>query len=146
MAYALLNGGGRIRRAQCSVFNVVLCSLFPVHMLGRRRHRRFFLALPWSGSLHVNQEVPVERREDDQIWLLSATPIRRDEIVDLDLSDQYGTERLKLRVAESQPVLVDEGVRHRLRLTVLSRKTITRVVQARLIRRSHEEADGSSGQ
>lgn len=69
--------------------------------------------------LRIPGEVVIERRDEarDELWVLSAEPAHREEVLTLDLS---GPQTLKVRVVESCPVLVDGGVRHRLRLAILS--------------------------
>jgi hypothetical protein len=61
----------------------------------------------------------IERRDEarDELWVLSAAPAHREEVLTLDVS---GLKTVTVRVVESQPVLVNGGVRHRLRLAILS--------------------------
>ena len=88
-------------------------------MRRRRRDPRYLLASPWEGTLRVPGDVVIERHDDarGQLWVLSAHPARREEVLTLDVS---GPGTLKVRVVESRPVLVDGGIRHRLRLAILS--------------------------
>jgi hypothetical protein len=77
------------------------------------------LASPWEGTLRIPGEVVIERRDEarDELWVLSAAPAHREEILTLDVS---GPQTFRVRVVESSPVLVDGSIRHRLRLSILS--------------------------
>jgi hypothetical protein len=85
-----------------------------------RRDQRYLLSSPWEGTLRVPGEVVIERHDEDlkELWVLSGAPAHREERLTLDLA-QPGTS-LSVRVVESQPVLVDGTVRHRLRLAVVT--------------------------
>ena len=88
-------------------------------MRRRRRDPRYSLASPWEGTLRIPGEVVIERRDEarDELWVLSASPAHREEILTLDVS---GPQTLTVRVVESSPVLVDGSIRHRLRLSIVS--------------------------
>jgi hypothetical protein len=88
-------------------------------MRRRRRDPRYLLASPWEGTLRIPGEVVIERRDDerDELWVISNAPAHREELLTLDVS---GPETLTVRVVESRPVLVDGGIRHRLRLSIVS--------------------------
>jgi hypothetical protein len=88
-------------------------------MRRRRRDPRYLLASPWEGTLRIPGEVVIERRDDerDELWVISSAPAHCEELLTLDVS---GPEILTVRVVESRPVLVDGGIRHRLRLSIVS--------------------------
>lgn len=88
-------------------------------MPGRRREPRFLMSPQWSGSLQTLQDVVVERVAKFDIWVLSSAPASRDEGMTLELPRPGGTVEMKVRVAESRPVIVDERVQHRVRLQLL---------------------------
>jgi hypothetical protein len=90
-------------------------------MPGRRRETRFLMSPPWSGSLQTLQDVVVERVAKSDIWVLSSAPASRDEGMTLELPRPGGTVEMKVRVAESKPVVIDERVQHRVRLQLLER-------------------------
>jgi len=85
-------------------------------MQGRRRETRFLMSPPWSGALHTLEDVVVERVAEKDIWVLSSTPANRDESLVLELPENGNTAEIKVRVAESRPVVVGERLQHRVRL------------------------------
>ena len=87
-------------------------------MPGRRREPRFLMSPPVSGALHTLEDVVIERVAKADIWVLSTSPASRDEGMMLELP-QTGTAGVKVRVAESRPVVVDDRVQHRVRLHVM---------------------------
>jgi hypothetical protein len=90
-------------------------------MRGKRRDPRYTLSVPWSASLRVPGDVTVQRVSGDDVWVLSVSPARVDEVLTLDLSGVGPEVRLRVRVVESKPVLVDGTIRHGLRLQIVSR-------------------------
>jgi hypothetical protein len=56
-------------------------------------------------------------RDHNEVWVLSASPARRDEVLTLDLVEPGRS--LTVRVVESSPVLVEGFVQHRLRLAIV---------------------------
>jgi hypothetical protein len=88
-------------------------------MHGRRRDQRFALSVPWEGALRLPGDVTIERWSEDEIWVVSASPARRDEVLTLDVTGDGPPMTLNVRVIDSTPVLVDDVVRHGLRLAIV---------------------------
>jgi hypothetical protein len=86
-------------------------------MHGRRRETRFLPSSPWNAALQTVEDVVLERTESGDVWVTGDTPARRGDALILEVAT--GGLRLDVRVLESEPVLVDGGVRHRLRLRIL---------------------------
>jgi hypothetical protein len=89
-------------------------------MAGRRRHERFAVG-GWEGALRVRRDVVVESQAEGVLSVISDTPGVPDEILTLDLIGVRTSESLTVQVVESRPVVVDGGVKHALRLSVLER-------------------------
>jgi len=85
----------------------------------RRGEQRFALSVPWDGALRVPTDVTIERYGTNEIWVLSTRPVHRDELLTLDTVGSANAVTLKVRVADSAPIVVDGLMRHRLRLTIL---------------------------
>ncbi len=68
--------------------------------------------------MRVPGDVTVERYSGDEVWVVSASPARVDEMLTLDLTGQDPATTLNVRVVASTPVLLDGSIRHRLRLAV----------------------------
>jgi hypothetical protein len=68
----------------------------------------------------VPGDVIVERYSGDEIWVVSTSPARVDEVMTLDLTGSGPAVTINVRVIESTPVLADGSVRHGLRLLVVS--------------------------
>lgn len=90
-------------------------------MAGRRRHERFAVGGRWEGALRVRRDVVVESSAEGVLSVVSDAPGVPDEILTLDLIGVHTSESLTVQVLESRPVVVDGGVKHALRLTVLER-------------------------
>lgn len=87
-------------------------------MTGRRRHVRYVLTDPISGSLRVREEVTIESRNNRQIVVLSSAPSRPHDGLTLELPGA-DPRHLRVTVAESKPVVAPDGsLRHRLLLDV----------------------------
>ncbi len=86
-------------------------------MPGRRRETRFLPSAPWNAALHTVEDVVLERSDGDEIWVVGGTPARRGAALILEIAT--GGLRLDVSVMNSEPVLVDGSVRHRLRLKVV---------------------------
>jgi hypothetical protein len=84
-----------------------------------RRDPRFLVPRPWEGSLRIPGDVVIEQHDTIQkeLWVVSAEPVRREERLTLDMPAQGSP--LTVRVLESQPVMKDGIVRHRLRLAIV---------------------------
>ena len=77
------------------------------------------MAVPMEGSLRVAGDVVVERCTAQEIWVVSSSPARQDEVMTLDLTEFERPVVVNVRVVESVPVLVDGVVRHGLRLAIV---------------------------
>jgi hypothetical protein len=86
-------------------------------MQGRRRETRFLMSPPWVGALQTLEDVVVERIAEKDIWVLSASPANREDALIFEMPDNTEA-RVNVRVAESRPVVVDDRLRHRVRLHV----------------------------
>jgi hypothetical protein len=63
--------------------------------------------------------VIVERFSSTEIWVVSSTPAHRGELLTLALAGSGPPVTMNVQVADSVPVMVDDVVRHRLRLAVV---------------------------
>ena len=89
-------------------------------MLGRRKHLRYLLAQPIEGSVRVRDEVMIESLDEREIVVLSPEACQPDERISLEIPGG-GLSRVQATVAESRPVVVDDGaIRHRVRLVPIS--------------------------
>jgi hypothetical protein len=88
-------------------------------MRGRRRDPRFALSVPWEGSLRIPGDVIVERWNGNEVWVVSASPAKKGEMLTLDLTGIDPPMTVNVRVVESAPVLVDGAVRHGMRLAIV---------------------------
>jgi hypothetical protein len=88
-------------------------------MRGRRRDERYRLSAPFEGALSLFQDVIVERCHVEEVVALSDAPGDSGEVMTLDLISSGPRESLQVRLVESAPVIVDGGVRYRLRLAVV---------------------------
>lgn len=86
-------------------------------MHGRRRETRFLPSSPWNAALQTVEDVVLEKSDSGDVWVLGETPARRGDSLILEVAT--GGLRMDVRVLESEPVLVDGGVRHRLKLRVV---------------------------
>jgi hypothetical protein len=84
-----------------------------------RRDPRFLVPRPWEGLLRIPGDVVIEQHDTEQkeLWVVSTEPVRREERMTLDLTAP--AQSLTVRVVESQPVMKDGVVRHRLRLAIV---------------------------
>jgi hypothetical protein len=83
-------------------------------MHGRRRETRFLPSSPWNAALQIVEDVVLEKTDNGDVWVLGETPARRGDALILEVAT--GGLRMDVQVLESEPVLIDGGVRHRLRL------------------------------
>ena len=88
-------------------------------MPGRRRDQRFTLSVPWEGALRVPTDVVIEQYDEKEVWVVSAAPAHRDELLTLDATGSGPLKTVKVRVANSVPVVIDGIVRHRLQLAIV---------------------------
>ena len=85
-------------------------------MLGRRSHERFTLTQSAEGILRILRDVIVQRTTNTEWIAISGEPGVTGETLVLDFGSAEVPARFTVRVLESRPVVVDGGVRHRLRL------------------------------
>jgi hypothetical protein len=91
-------------------------------MHGRRRETRFLPSAPWNAALQTTEDVSLEKTESGDVWVVSDAAARRGDAYVLEVAT--GGLRMDVRVLESEPVLVDGVVRHRVRLRVLDPEMI----------------------
>lgn len=117
-----------------------------VIMTGRRGFNRFTLpAASWEGELRVLHDVVnAERSEDGELVLISHEPGIVGEVLLLDRTVSGRDVTTQVRVLESQPVVLDGSVRHRLRLEELRTDgagptvgVLAREVDVRMLNFSH---------
>ena len=87
-------------------------------MSGRRRYDRFQPAGPWEGRLRVLRDV-VLQVEPGGLLAVGHAPGVAGEALHLDVTADDQRLELNVEVVESRPVIIDGGVRHRMRLRVL---------------------------
>jgi hypothetical protein len=87
-------------------------------MQGRRRETRFLPSSPWNAALQTVEDVVLEQADSGDVWVVGETPARRGDALILEVAT--GGLRMDVRVLESEPVMIDGGVRHRLKLRVLN--------------------------
>ena len=91
-----------------------------VFMAGRRSHPRYGVTTPWEGAVRVLREVVVDTRGTNELVAVSHSPgVIGDEMF-LDLVGEGRNVQVKVRVIDSQPVIVGGAVRYRLRLALAS--------------------------
>ena len=64
-------------------------------------------------------DVVIEQYDEKEVWVVSAAPAHRDELMTLDATGSGPLKTMKVRVANSVPVVIDGIVRHRLRLAIV---------------------------
>jgi hypothetical protein len=104
-------------------------------MAGRRRHPRYEIVNA-EGVLRVLRDVILDRSNAPELVAIASEPGLRGEIVTVHVAGERA--RLTATIVDSRPVVVDGGIRHRLRLTPVAKKT-KRNVRAR--RRDVREAE-----
>ena len=87
-------------------------------MSGRRMNSRLRVEYPWSGTMRLSRQVSIHDATGQGIVVMSATPGVIDEELLLEMVNGEETARLRAKVVESRPVIVDGSVRHRVRLVV----------------------------
>ena len=85
-------------------------------MSGRRSHLRFEVVHPPEGVLRVMRDVLVQSAARDEVIAISREPGVLGEAVTVEVSAEQPGSGVLARVVESQPVVVNGTVRHRLRL------------------------------
>ena len=81
----------------------------------RRRHQRFVMSDACEGTFQLLEDVTIEEVADNELRLLSAAPARPGEVVSVEIPGETGNGNavFKGHVAESQPILTDGVLRHR---------------------------------
>jgi hypothetical protein len=87
-------------------------------MNGRRRDTRFLPSTPWNATFQTTEDVVLERIENGDIWVLCDSPARRGDHLTLEIAT--GGLQIDVQVLASEPFFADDGIRHRLRLELLS--------------------------
>jgi len=83
-------------------------------------HPRYGVTTPWEGAVRVLREVVVDTRGTNELVAVSHSPgVIGDEMF-LDLVGEGRNVQVKVRVIDSQPVIVGGAVRYRLRLALAS--------------------------
>ncbi len=85
-------------------------------MTCRRRYQRFLLRVPIQGSLRFATDALFERFDGQEIQVLSPVPAERNEVLRVNDVVLRPPIALAVRVEETEPVMVDGTLRHRLRL------------------------------
>jgi len=93
---------------------------YEVFMAGRRSHPRYGMGTPWQGAVRVLREVVVDMRGTDELVAVSHSPGVVDDEMFLDLIGEGQNVHVKVRVVDSQPVIVGGAVQYRLRLVLAS--------------------------
>ena len=84
--------------------------------MGRRAYPRFSIVTPWDGALRILRDVVVVRTAPEELVAVSPSPGVVGEVMKLELAGGGSSLHLNVRVLESRPVIVNGGVRHRIRL------------------------------
>jgi hypothetical protein len=88
-------------------------------MTGRRRHQRFAVTSVVTGVLDVLEDAAMESIDGTQLVITTRTaPVVGDEAT-LHFKAAAGTRSVRVRVLETQLHMVNDGVRHRVRLACL---------------------------
>lgn len=90
--------------------------------------------------MQTAEDVSLEKTEAGDVWVVGETPARRGDVFILEVAT--GGLRMDVRVLDSEPVLVDGVVRHRLRLKVLDPETVGLAGEPLSVR----EAPGRAGE
>ena len=99
-------------------------------MTGRRRHQRFAVASKVMGVLEVLEDAAMESGDGTEFIITTRTaPVVGDEAT-LHFTGATGTRSIRVRVVESQLHMVQDGVRHRVRLTCLDEAATTAAADA----------------
>lgn len=87
-------------------------------MQDRRRTARFSLNRPLQGTLHLMEDVLVERYIDSEITVVASMAAKASELVTVDRVVATNSALTDARVVESCPMIVDGVLRHRLTLRI----------------------------
>ena len=89
-------------------------------MSGRRSHPRYFVATPWEGTVRVLRAVVIDRVGLNEFVAVSHAAGVVGEEMSLDLIAAEKTHELRVRVVASQPVIIENMLRHRIQLSLVS--------------------------
>lgn len=89
-------------------------------MSGRRSHVRFAVIRSPEGVLRVMRDVVVQHTGNGQVIAISREPGVLGESVIIQFPADETSAGLQARIVESQPIVVNGTVRHRLRLEEIS--------------------------
>jgi len=85
-------------------------------MSGRRSHVRYAVIQSPEGTFRVMRDILVQRTGDGEIIAVGREPGVLGEAVSVAFPAAESGTSVRARVVESQPIVVDGSVRHRLRL------------------------------
>jgi len=85
-------------------------------MFGRRGYQRQAVPDGTEGVMRVLRDVVVLKAKDNEWLAMSREAGVVGEVLTLDRNVHQGSSSLRVRVAESRPVIVNGSVRHRMRL------------------------------
>lgn len=85
-------------------------------MTGRRRHQRFAVSTLVTGVLEVLEDVAMEAVEGAQFVITTRSACVVGDQATLHLAGTTGTRSIRVRVIDSQLLVVKDDVRHRVRL------------------------------
>lgn len=85
-------------------------------MFGRRGYQRQVVPDGTRGVMRVLRDVVVQPTNQDEWLAVSREAGVVGEVLTLDRNERHCGSHLRVRVAESQPVIVNGSVRHRMRL------------------------------
>jgi hypothetical protein len=88
-------------------------------MTMRRTHPRLAPGNPWPGTLRILREVIVRRHTGDELLTIGQTHGVPGETMLLDLVGFDTSLTLTVRVLDSEPVLIDSVLRHRVRFLIV---------------------------
>ena len=88
-------------------------------MSGRRSHPRFDVVQSPEGLLRVMRDVVVQRSRRGEVVAISREPGVLGEAVTVEIPAEEAGSRVRARIVESLPMVVDGTVRHRLRLETI---------------------------
>ena len=89
-------------------------------MSGRRSHPRYFVATPWEGTVRVLRAVMIDRAGQNEFVAISHAAGVVGEEMSLDLIAAGERHELRVRVLASQPVIIENMLRHRIQLSLLA--------------------------
>jgi hypothetical protein len=89
-------------------------------MSGRRSHPRYFLAAPWEGTVRVLRAIVIDRAGLNEFVAVSHVAGIVGEEMSLDLIAAGERHELRVRVLSSHPVVIENTLRHRIRLALIA--------------------------